>query len=91
MRENAKGITQAIFPVMPRGVEHATPNSEAIAILQAIFPVMPRGVEHLRESVKVEPGEVAIFPVMPRGVEHFGGDYEKALGGCDFSGDAARR
>ncbi len=61
---------QAIFPVMPRGVEHGVTRKTISVAWLAIFPVMPRGVEHRGGRMTSEDGRNAIFPVMPRGVEH---------------------
>ena len=39
-----------IRPLMPKGVEHETPNSTLEMFMRVIRPLMPKGVEHLRLS-----------------------------------------
>ena len=57
----------AIFPVMPRGVEHSDSSFRSgcdLFCIFAIFPVMPRGVEHSvkRPCRRMIVNRRAIFP-----------------------------
>ena len=64
---------EALFAVMPRGVEHAAFRQSVSTRfgLPALFAVMPRGVEHCgARSVPSFATRYALFAVMPRGVEH---------------------
>jgi len=91
-QDGKPNLATAIFPVMPRGVEHCQADPRCSFDAAAIFPVMPRGVEHRKCGRATLTPLCAIFPVMPRGVEHFAkGGRAPKMPKSDFSGDAARR
>ena len=65
------GHHRVIYPLMPKGVEHANRWTDDVSPNRVIYPLMPKGVEHPSTSWgSLSQAFLVIYPLMPKGVEH---------------------